>query len=150
MGIKVVKIDGYQATFFDYLVRWVLRLIDVSGTLCMAGTISMAISKSHQRLGDIAAGTAVISLRNNINISHTILETISDAYEPKYAMVVRFSDNDIRIIKETYQTATKNNDPAILRKLIEKIEQVSGIKQEGSDSKFITTIIRDFNYYTGK
>ena len=150
MGIKVVKIDGFQATFFDYLIRWVLRLIDISGTLCMAGTISMAISKSHQRLGDIAAGTAVISIKNNINISHTILETITDDYKPKYDLVVRFSDNDIRIIKETYQTAIKNNDLATLRRLVAKIEEVSGLKQEGNDSKFITTIIRDFNFYTGK
>ncbi len=150
LGIKVVKIDGYQASFFDFLIRWIMRLIDISGTLCMAGTVSMVVSKVHQRLGDIAAGTAVISLKNNINISHTILENISEDYKAKYPMVVRFSDNDMRIIKETYQTAMINNDFSTLSKLAEKIKKVSGIKQEGSDSKFIADIISDFNFYTGK
>jgi uncharacterized RDD family membrane protein YckC len=26
LGIKVVKIDGYQASFFDYLIRWVIEI----------------------------------------------------------------------------------------------------------------------------
>ena len=151
LGIKVVKIDGYQASFFDYLIRWVLRLIDISGTAYLAGITTMAVSKNHQRLGDIAAGTAVISLKNNINISHTILEQLSEDYQPVFAEVVRFSDNDMRIIKETYQNAIKNNDLKTVKKLIEKMETVSGIKQGAlSDSRFITTIIKDYNYYTGK
>ncbi len=151
LGIKVVKIDGYQASFFDYLIRWVLRLIDISGTAYLAGITTMAVSKNHQRLGDIAAGTAVISLKNNINISHTILEQLSEDYQPVFAEVIRFSDNDIRIIKETYQNAIKNNDLKTVKRLIEKMETVSGIKQGAlSDSRFITTIIKDYNYYTGK
>ncbi|MBK8053282.1 MAG: RDD family protein [Saprospiraceae bacterium] len=151
LGIKVVKIDGYQASFFDYLIRWVMRLVDMSASLYMAGMISMAMSKNHQRLGDLAAGTAVISLKNNINISHTILENLSQDYQPVFAQVVRFSDNDMRIIKETYQNAIKNNDLKTIRKLIDKMETVSGIKQGAlSDSKFISTIIKDYNYYTGK
>jgi chaperone required for assembly of F1-ATPase len=137
--------------FFDYLIRWVLRLIDISGTAYLAGITTMAVSKNHQRLGDIAAGTAVISLKNNINISHTILEQLSEDYQPVFAEVIRFSDNDIRIIKETYQNAIKNNDLKTVKKLIEKMETVSGIKQGAlSDSRFISTIIKDYNYYTGK
>jgi uncharacterized RDD family membrane protein YckC len=40
------------------------------------GLISMTVNKYNLRLGDIASGTAVISLKNDINISHTILEKI--------------------------------------------------------------------------
>lgn len=150
LSIKVVKIDGYQATFLDYLTRWVFRIIDVSASLCVVGTISMSVSKIHQRLGDIAAGTAVIMLKNNINISHTILEDIKNDYQPKYPQVIRFSDNDMRIIKETYLSAGRNNDTIVLKALVRKIEEVSGIKPEGHDLKFISTIIKDYNYYTGE
>jgi len=149
-SIKVVKIDGYQASFIDYLTRWVFRLVDILGSACLVGTVSIIASKIHQRLGDIAAGTAVITLKNDINISHTILENIAEDYQPVYAQVVRFSDNDMRIIKETYLAARKNNDYQTMNKLIQKIEQVSGIKREGSDAKFISTVIRDYNYYTGQ
>jgi uncharacterized RDD family membrane protein YckC len=29
LKIRVVKIDGYQASFGDYMIRWVFRIIDV-------------------------------------------------------------------------------------------------------------------------
>ena len=30
MKVKVIKLDGYQAGFGDYLIRWLFRLIDIS------------------------------------------------------------------------------------------------------------------------
>ena len=77
LKIKVVKIDGFQASFPDYLIRWVFRIVDF-GLFFIPGFISMIVTKTNSRLGDIASGTAVISLKNNINISHTILEKISN------------------------------------------------------------------------
>ncbi|WP_431244613.1 hypothetical protein ACQ9BO_10230 [Flavobacterium sp. P21] len=63
-----------------------------------------AISNSKtQRFGDMATGTAVITLKNKIDISHTILEEIGTAYVPTYPLVIKLSDNDMRIIKETFK-----------------------------------------------
>ncbi len=106
MKIRVVKIDGYQASFGDYLIRWVFRVIDVS--VLVIGFITMIITKNNQRFGDIAAGTAVISLKNNINISHTILENLQTDYVPTFPQVIGLSDNDMRIIKDNYLKAFKN------------------------------------------
>ncbi|MBC7884201.1 MAG: RDD family protein [Saprospiraceae bacterium] len=150
MSVKVVKIDGYQASFIDYLIRWVCRLIDVSGTLCVGGSITMMVSKIHQRIGDIAAGTTVITLKNDIHISHTILENIKADYEPKYPQVIRFTDNDMRIIKDTFLIAQENNDQVTMKKLVDKISQVGGITPDGRDSAFIFRVIKDYNYYTGE
>jgi uncharacterized RDD family membrane protein YckC len=150
MSIRVVKMDGYQASFIDFLIRWVFRIVDTSISMCMIGGFTAIISKIHQRLGDIAAGTAVIRLKNDINISHTILEEIKEDYQPKYPEVIRFSDNDMRIIKETYILARKNNDVIMMGKLVRKIEEVSGIKADMEEKMFVSTIIRDYNFYTGE
>lgn len=150
LSIKVVKIDGYQASFVDYLIRWVFRLVDVSMFFGTVGLIAMAVSKIHQRLGDMAAGTAIITLKNDINISHTILMEVSSDYQPTFAQVIKFSDNDMRIIKETLALAIKNNDPELLKKLVKKVEDVAGIKCEGKQTAFINTVIKDYNYYTGQ
>ncbi|KAF2330363.1 RDD family protein [Flavobacterium ginsenosidimutans] len=147
--IKVVKIDGYQAGFGDYLIRWFFRVIDFF-TLCgLPGLISVITSQKSQRLGDMAAGTAVITLKNKINISHTILEEIGEAYVPTYPLVIKLSDNDMRIIKETYQKAAAKNDHEVIYKLVAKIESVTGIKnQSGNNSDFIRVILKDYNFYT--
>ncbi|UPT69749.1 MAG: RDD family protein [Flavobacterium sp. JAD_PAG50586_2] len=149
LKIKVVKIDGYQASFGDYLIRWLFRVIDISMASGMIGLITMIVNKKTQRLGDISAGTAVITLKNKINISHTILEDIGEEYKPKYPLVIKLSDNDARIIKETFQAVMRKPDAEILNKLTRKIEEVTGIKNDlDSQKEFIQTVLKDYNYYT--
>jgi hypothetical protein len=146
---KVVKIDGYQASFGDYIMRWLFRIIDINLSGSMIGLIAMITSQKTQRLGDMVAGTAVISLKNNININHTILEEIDQAYVPTYPLVIKLSDNDARIIKETFQAAVVKRDYKTLIKLRIKIEEVTGIKNtSGNDTDFIRTVLKDYNYYT--
>jgi uncharacterized RDD family membrane protein YckC len=147
--IKVVKIDGYQAGFGDYLMRWFFRIIDVSLFYGIVALITVISSKKGQRLGDMVAGTAVITLKNKINISHTILEEIGNAYVPTYPLVIKLSDNDMRIIKETFQRAEVKNDYETIQKLVSKIESVTGIKnQSGNDKDFLRIVLKDYNFYT--
>ncbi len=153
MKIRVVKIDGYQANFGDYLMRWVLRLVDIYSTSGIAGIICMIVSKNNQRIGDLATGTAVISLKNKVNISHTILENLNEDYVPRFPQVVALNDNDVRIIKENYQRALKVDDREIIRKLSDKIKQTLKLEidpRELTERQFIGVIIKDYNFYTGK
>ena len=149
MKIKVVKVDGFQASFGDYLIRWMFRLVDINISSGIIGLLTILFSSKNQRLGDITAGTAVISLKNNININQTILEEINEHYVPIYPQVIKLSDNDMRIIKETYEKASATRDFGTLIKLRTKVEQVTGIKnQSGNDIDFIRTVLKDYNYYT--
>ncbi|MDH6252081.1 putative RDD family membrane protein YckC [Chryseobacterium sp. H1D6B] len=152
MKIRVVKIDGYQASFGDYLIRWVFRLIDTSFA-GVIGLIAMIVSKNNQRLGDMASGTAVISLKNNINISHTILENIHVDYVPSFPQVIALSDNDMRIIKDNYTKALRVDDRQIINKLSEKIKGILKLEIDPTkltERQFISIVIKDYNYYTGK
>ncbi len=153
MKIKVVKIDGYQASFGDYLMRWILRLVDIYSNSGIVAIISMVISKNHQRLGDIATGTAVISLKNNVNISHTILENLKDDYVPTFPQVILLSDNDVRIIKENFHKALKSDDRQIITRLSTKIKDILKLEidpRDYTERQFINIVIKDYNFYTGK
>ncbi|POY41518.1 RDD family protein [Flavobacterium alvei] len=147
--IKVVKIDGYQAGFGDYLIRWLFRLVENNLMGGLIGLVAMLVSNKTQRMGDVAAGTAVITLKNNISINNTILEEIGDAYQPIYPLVIKLSDNDMRIIKDTFLIAEKKNDTETILKLSRKIEAVTGIKnQSGNQIDFLRTVLKDYNFYT--
>ncbi len=154
LRIKVVKIDGYQASLADFVMRWFFRLIDLNlfGPLFgpIVAIIAIISNTKNQRLGDMAAGTSVIALKNKINISHTILEDIADTYVPTYPSVIKLSDNDARIIKDTFVIAKRSKDYQTLIKLRQKIIEVTQIKenQENNDIEFIDTILKDYNYYT--
>ena len=180
MKLKVIKIDGFQASNSDFIIRWFFRLVDIYGFIIMfilltgfseligggffdvllsivlfispiAGFITIIASKNKQRFGDMIAGTAVVSLKNSTNISHTIIEDLKDDYKPTYPWVIKLSDNDARIIKETFVMAKKNKDYKVLIKLRTKIEEVTGIEnKEGNDIIFLDKIMKDYNYYTQK
>src|SRR5574343_295848 len=142
MKLKVIKLDGYQAGFGDYLIRWLFRLVEVSIGYGVIALIAIISSKKNQRLGDMAAGTAIITLKNNININHTIIQDINADYVPTYPLVIKLSDNDVRIVKETFEAA-------IIQRDYVTIVNVTGIKnQSGTDSDFIRTLLKDYNYYT--
>ncbi len=149
MKIKVVKIDGYQASLADYVVRWFFRIVDLNMMTGVVALIAIVTSDKNQRLGDMTAGTAVIALKDKVNISHTILEELKDDYKPVYPTVIKLSDNDARIIKDTFLTARSSRDYATLIKLRDKIIEVTGIKEQyGSDILFIDTVLKDYNFYT--
>ena len=149
MKTKVIKLDGYQAGFGDYLVRWLFRLVEIFIGNGIIALISVIASSKNQRLGDMAAGTAVISLKNKININHTIIQDINSDYVPTYPLVIKLSDNDVRIIKETFETAASTRDYVTIIKLRDKVLSVTGIKnQSGNDQDFIRTILKDYNFYT--
>lgn len=149
MKIKVVKIDGYQASLADYVVRWFFRIVDLNMMTGVVALIAIVTSEKNQRLGDMTAGTAVIALKDKVNINHTILEELKEDYKPTYPNVIKLSDNDARIIKDTFITAKKSRDYGTLIKLRNKILEVTEIKeQQGSDILFIDTVLKDYNYYT--
>lgn len=149
LRIKVVKIDGYQASFGDYLIRWFFRIIDISLFNGIVALIAVITSKKSQRLGDMTAGTAVITLKSKVTINSTILEEIGQEYLPAYPLVIKLSDNDMRIIKETFLLARAKSDHDTIDRLKVKIETVTGIKKvSGTNVEFINTILKDYNYYT--
>ena len=151
LKIKVVKIDGYQASFGDYVMRWLFRLVDID-VMYLPGVLSMLFSKHTQRLGDLAAGTAVITEKEKYNISHTILADITDGYVPSFtqAQILRFSDNDMRIIKESMTEAVKNQDLPLMQRLVTKLEEVMQIRNPFAAQKdFLQKVIEDYSYYTG-
>jgi uncharacterized RDD family membrane protein YckC len=150
LKIKVVKIDGYQATLSDFIIRWIFRIVDLNMMSGVIALITIITSPRNQRLGDMTAGTSVITLKNNVNINHTILEDLKQNYVPTYPSVIKLSDNDARIIKDTFKTAKKSKDYKTLIKLRSKILEVLELKEikHSTDHEFIDVILKDYNYYT--
>ena len=98
---------------------------------------------------DIIANTVVIYLKDEVKFSETILENISETYVPTYPNVIKLSDNDARIIKNTFQSASKFNDYKTLIKLRSKILEVTEIKSvHKTDKEFIDAVLKDYNFYT--
>ena len=145
---RVVKVDGSPVHWSNFLIRWMMRIIDLWLFFGSISVLSILFSDKRQRLGDAAAGTVVISTNKQVAINHTILEDVNDSYEPKFIMVTKLSDKDVRLIKETYLIAKRSNDFKTLKALRDKVESVLEIKSELYDRQFLDIILKDYNYYT--
>lgn len=148
LKIKVVSIDGSPTQWYNFFVRWMLRLVDLWIFTPSIGILSILLSDKKQRIGDSAAGTVVISVKKKHKISSTILEEISDDYEPVFSNVTQLTDKDVRIIKEAFTISRKNNDYKTLSLLKKKICDTLQIESKLYDVKFIDTILKDYNFYT--
>ena len=60
LHLRVVRLDGRKLSFWNCLLRWILRLVDISASMGILAMLSIIISSKMQRLGDLAAGTTVI------------------------------------------------------------------------------------------
>lgn len=152
MRIKVIKIDGYEASVVDYASRWVMRLVDFWIGSAAVGLITIVCTDKSQRLGDILAGTAVISTKERLLLSSTIFQEVEEEYTPLFAQVLSLTDKDVYIIKEALTTFKANRDHELLEKLVLKLKSVLGIGEIKtlSDQEFIETVLKDYNYLTAK
>ena len=151
LKIKVVKVDGYQANFLDYFIRWIFSLVDIYLTP-FPGILAMSLNQHTRRIGDLAAGTAVISEKAAYNLSHTILMDIQEDYKPYFAknLITGFSDNDMRIVKENMQIALKNNNAVLMGKIGDKVLSVMNLTNPFPDNlQLLDTLLKDYNYFTG-
>jgi uncharacterized RDD family membrane protein YckC len=146
--IRVTKINGSKPTFGSYLIRWVLRSIDISLASGSIAMLTILLNGKGQRLGDLAAGTTVISEKKQITLQDTLHVDIEESYEPTYPQVTLLKDKDIQTIKDVYTKARQNGNHKTILKLYLKIITLTGIKTEMKPIHFIEIILKDYNYYT--
>jgi len=148
MQIKVVKLDGTKPTFANYFVRWILRIIDISLTSGGIAVFTILIRGKGQRIGDIAAGTTVISEKKRVYIQDTLLRELPQDYSPRFPQVTVFSDTEMQTIKELYESAKQNGNHNVIVSLGQRITTVMGIQTEMKPLEFVDRVISDYNYYT--
>lgn len=147
-NLRVVRIDGKKVTFWDYLLRWVLRLVDIGISLGIVGMLSIILSPKMQRLGDIAAGTTVIYEKAGVRLSQFAEEEANENYEVVFREAALLSDKDIRIIQEAQKEIKKDKNQQIIQALSLKIKELTGIQTELDDEVFIETVLKDHHYLT--
>lgn len=148
LKIKVVKVDGSPVHWSNYMILWMLRIVDIWIFFGSVGILTLIFSEKRQRLGDAAAGTVVISTKNKVKITHTILEEVEENYRPTFLNVTTLTDKDVRLIKETYQAAVRSNDFKTLTALRKRVEDVLETSSDYYDKQYLDTVLKDYNYFT--
>jgi len=144
---RVVKIDGTKPTFGSYLIRWLLRIVDLTLASGSVAVLTILLNGKGQRLGDIAATTTVISEKKRITLKDTIANDVSDSYTPIYSQATLLTDNDIHTIKNVYDDAKEKRNHKVILKLHDKIIELTGVTTTQNPIDFVDTILKDYHYF---
>lgn len=152
LKIRVINLDGARPTVGQYLLRWLLRIVDFSLSMQLAGLISASVTDKRQRIGDIAANTTLVKTTPRTRIDHIAYIPPAEAYQPVYSEVVDLNDQDIELLHEVLRNYYKSDNFSILEKSATRIKSHLNITAPWGmdDLTFLNTIIKDYNYLTSK
>ncbi|MBX2983340.1 MAG: RDD family protein [Flavobacteriales bacterium] len=145
-NIKVTRLDGGQPGLGHYLLRWMLRLID---SMFFLGAVVILFNGKGQRLGDLAAGTSVISLKQRFSLADTLLMNVPEGHQVKYPEAERLTDAHARLIKEVLGNTSRAR-PMALTKLAGRFQDELAITQRPQPEEFLRTLLADYLFLTGK
>ena len=153
MKIKVIKTDGTNTTFSSYFLRWITSLLEVFALLGSLALITIIINRKGQRLGDIAANTAVIRLREK-NFKTTIFTEVPSDYTVVHPEAGKLSINDLYTIQEVLKILksydTDVDKKAMAQKARIAVEKKLNITSEQKSMQFFETLIRDYNFINSR
>lgn len=145
MKIKVVKLNGSQATLSGYLLRWLIWPID---TFLYGGVaiLCITIGGKGQRLGDIAAGTTVIKLKTSGFLKGHTLSNLEDNYAPVFPNADQLSEDHIDLIDKAIKAKLEMLDDRPVIAIAAKTKLKLNINTELPDLKFLHTIVKDYHH----
>lgn len=128
MQIRVLKKDGSQPSAADYLMRWIFRILECGIALGSIALLTILINGKGQRLGDIAAGTAVVRDREPVRLQDIRPRALPEDYRVSYPEAAVLSDRDIATVRKILRRSSYSGNRQILVPLAEKIRELTGIR----------------------
>ena len=149
LKIQVIHLEGRSPSLSQYLLRWLIRPVDVLFLNGLVALISISVSKLSQRLGDLVAGTTVIKLNLVTAFGETIFAEIEEGYQMVFPQISMLTDRDMSILKEVLDLGVKGSDRDMLTRLSSKVKEVTGIETDLPDKEFLETVLKDYNFLYG-
>lgn len=145
-NIKVARLDGGQPGVGNYLLRWLLRPVD---SMFFLGAVVILFNGKGQRLGDIAAGTTVISLKQRLSLAHMLAMDLPQDHRPTFPDAARLTDAQARLIKEVLDNRSGARLAAmerLERRFRPEFQGGEGLTTEG----FLRTLLADHIHLTSR
>ncbi len=149
MKIRVAHLEGRQVPFSSYLLRWLLRIIDIYSFMGVVGICSILFSKHGQRLGDLAAKTVVVRVDSNTKFqSLSFNKHVSSEAQVVFAQASLMEDRDVEIIKEVLAYGKENGYIGKSAKMViqvsDKMKQKLSLTTELKPVKFLEQLLDDY------
>lgn len=154
LHIQVVSMTGNAPSISQHLIRWIFRIIEtplyfMALLPVLIPLITIVRTPYNQRLGDLIAGTIVISTKRKGSIEETIFRDLSNSdYKPQFPQIMKLSDRDMNKVKELLDRALMAKDDELAARVAYRVKDVLHIESDLPHTYFLETVLNDYNYYT--
>ncbi len=147
MKIRVISLDGGRPSLGQYLIRWLLRLVDSVMTGGLLALLSIIFSEKHQRIGDIAAGTVVVKTHSRTTAKHLVFVPPTDNHVVTFPSAIVLTDHAVNIIHEVLASYRVSGNTSLIYATARKAEQQLSVTvpQGMDDLTFLKTVLNDYN-----
>ena len=146
MSIQVASLNGEEVSIRQYLLRWLFRLVDFSLLSVFVALITAASTTYRQRIGDLVAGTVVVSNKKRYNVRSTVFQEYKEDYEPIYLAAKNLQPQEVAIIKEVLDNKMLERNDRHIDELAERLSDHLGVQFEEHPRKFLRTLLRDYSF----
>ncbi|WP_316802663.1 RDD family protein [Pedobacter nototheniae] len=150
LKIRVISLDGSQASLGQYFMRWVFRIVDFVLTAQLGGLVCVAVTENKQRFGDLVAGTTLIKTEPATAFQQIAFHPIVEEYTPVFDNANLMTDRDIELIHEVLVTYYKTGNHTLIYQMAARVSNhLSVVVPTGMhELNFLETIMKDYNYIT--
>lgn len=145
-NLRVVKDNGNPLSPVDSIVRNLVRIVDFFPIAYGIGVIVMFLNRRAKRLGDFAAGTIVVKMRdqvklNDLRVAPRTTEPVAPLYETGLG---RLQEADVAMVESFLlrQTNFTNSDKLALQ-LAQRMGHKMGRKDAPTTGAAALTFLRD-------
>jgi len=151
MKLRVISLNGEQATIGQYMIRWLFRMVDIFLFNALPAFIAVAASEKKQRIGDMVAGTVVIKTVPRSTIQQTIYVPTPDLnYTISFPEVSTLSDRDMQLVKEVIMNVNKTGNTMLAYQAAEKIKTSLQVQTSLEPLYFLQVLLADYNHITAR
>lgn len=168
MAIRVISLQGGEPAIGQFITRWITKFFEwpfmfgyifirdfnsvfvflfSTGMLGLAVVIIISVTPRNQRLGDLAAGTAVVDSKSELGVSDTVFMQVNqEDYKVMFPEVMRLTDSDINTINTVLNIAKRNFNYDTCLRVEAKVKQVLEIQTSLHSLAFLEKLLEDYNY----
>lgn len=141
--IRVMRLDGTPARLGDYFLRWLLRPVEIIATVGSLATVTILLNGRGQRLGDLLAGTTVLSLRPRAGQLLAAEAAVPAGYQAVFPQAIDLTDHDVALLRQLLSRSLKQGNYLLLNETANKIKQLLHLHSDLPDEAFLRTVLRD-------
>lgn len=159
-GIRVVTVNGERLGLREVFTRWIFKgdFLWISADFFILFWLGIGIlgilfsntSERKQRMGDVMANTVVIKTKTSVSYSLKDVLSIKsqENHQPTYLDVVRFTDEDMLLIKNTIQRVRKYPNEETKKFAVELANKAANLlgldEAPPKRMEFLQTVLQDY------